>query len=110
MRGFAKTNKEWNIDEEPENEGIAPGKPGWAEQGSDRSRDAQLPENRASMADYLRQGVDVYFYRHDEVPDVPPVAIAVVQDPAYWIDCAESEDVAVLLATQLGLSVTRGIL
>lgn len=53
------------------------------------------------MADYLRQGVDVYFYRHDEVPDVPPVAIAVVQDPAYWIDCAESEDVAVLLATQL---------
>ncbi|MBK3468857.1 MULTISPECIES: hypothetical protein [unclassified Pseudomonas] len=69
-----------------------------------------FPENRASMADYLRQGVDVYFYRHDEVPDVPPVAIAVVQDPAYWIDCAESEDVAVLLATQLGLSVTRGIL
>lgn len=68
-----------------------------------------FPENRASMADYLRQGVEVYFYRQDEVPDVPPVAIAVVQDPGYWIDCAESEDAAVLLTHQLGLTATRGI-
>jgi hypothetical protein len=63
------------------------------------------PENRASMADYLRQGVEVYIYRQDEVPDVPPVAIAVVQDPAYWIECVDSESAALTFAADLGLVV-----
>lgn len=62
-------------------------------------------ETRASMADYLRQGVEVYIYRQDEVPDVPPVAIAVSKDPSYWIDCVESESAALALVANLGLVV-----
>ncbi|MGE8063895.1 hypothetical protein [Pseudomonas sp. NPDC089569] len=65
-----------------------------------------FPESRASMADYLRQGVEVYIYLQDEVSEVPPFAIAVVQDPAYWIDCVESKSAALAYATELGLVVT----
>ncbi|WP_223592808.1 hypothetical protein [Pseudomonas sp. A-R-19] len=64
-----------------------------------------FPETRATMADYLRQGVDLYIYRQDEVPEVPPFALAVVQDPAYWIECVESERSALALAAKLGLNV-----
>ncbi|MNF97878.1 hypothetical protein D3C84_807210 [compost metagenome] len=64
-----------------------------------------FPETRASMADYLRQGVEVYIHRQDEVPDVPPVAIAVSNNTGYWIDCAESESAARTLAAELGLTV-----
>jgi len=64
-----------------------------------------FPETRASMADYLRQGVEVFIYRQDEVPDVPPVAIAVSKNTGYWIDCVESESSARSLAAELGLIV-----
>ena len=64
-----------------------------------------FPETRASMADYLRQGAEVHIYRQDEVPDVPPVALAVSSFPAYWIDCVESESAALALAAKLGLLV-----
>lgn len=67
-----------------------------------------FPETRTSMAEYLRRGVEVYIYRQDEAsPDVPPVAIALIQDPSYWIDCVNSESVAVDLAVSLGLNVVK---
>lgn len=64
-----------------------------------------FPETQASMADFLRQGVEVFIYTQDEVPDVPPVAIAVLQSQGYWIECCESESAAHALATKLGLVV-----
>lgn len=65
-----------------------------------------FPETQASMAEYLRQGAEVFIVRQDEVPDAPPVAIAVLSDPTYWIDCLESEDAALAHAERLGLTIT----
>lgn len=63
------------------------------------------PEIRGSMADFLRQGVEVFFYRQDEVEEVPPVAIAVSRNPGYWIDCVETENAALALVAKLGVTV-----
>lgn len=65
-----------------------------------------FPESRALMADYLRQGVEVFIGRQNEASvDVPPVAISVVENPSFWIDCVESESAALAHAAALGLVV-----
>lgn len=65
-----------------------------------------FPETQASMAEYLRLGAEVFIVRQGEVPDAPPVAIAVLSDPTYWIDCLESEGAALAHAARLGLTIT----
>lgn len=64
-----------------------------------------LPETRASMAEYLRQGAQVCIYPQDEVPEAPPFAIALLQTPEYWFECVDTESAAVTLAAELGLVV-----
>jgi hypothetical protein len=67
-----------------------------------------FPESRALMADYLRQGVEVIIGRQNEASvDVPPVAISVVANPEFWIDCVESESEALAHAAALGLVVVN---
>lgn len=67
-----------------------------------------FPESRALMADYLRQGVEVFIGRQNEASvDVPPVAISVVKDPTFWIDCVDSESAALAHAAALGLVVVN---
>lgn len=64
-----------------------------------------FPETQASMAEHLRLGAEVFIVRQEEVWDAPPVAIAVRNDPGYWIDCLDSEDAAIARAESLGLTV-----
>lgn len=64
-----------------------------------------FPETRASMADYLRQGAQVCIYTQNEVPEAPPIAIALLQTPEYWFECVDTERDAVTLAAELGLVV-----
>ncbi|HFL7937949.1 hypothetical protein IYR97_26150 (plasmid) [Pseudomonas fulva] len=64
-----------------------------------------FPETRASMADYLRQGAQVCIYPQNEVPEAPPVAIALLQTPEYWFECVDTVSAAVTLAAELGLVV-----
>lgn len=68
----------------------------------------ELRSRRSSeeMAPYLAAGAEVVVYRHNEVPDVPPFAIAVA-GTAFWIDCCDTEEEAVTLARSLGLKVNQ---
>lgn len=64
------------------------------------------PEVRKKMAEFLSEGVDVFISRQDETgPDVPPFAIRVCGDPAFWIDCCETAAAAGARARALGLHV-----
>ena len=68
--------------------------------------DEVFPECREAMADYLARGVDVVIYRQHECSvDVPPFAVAPLEDTDFWIDCYESVDDALLEAKNLGLNV-----
>lgn len=67
-----------------------------------------FPESRVLMANYLRQGVEVFIGRQNEASvDVPPVAISIVENPLFWIDCVESESAALAHAAALGLVVVN---
>lgn len=70
--------------------------------------DGATSDCRSEMADYLERKVDVVVYRQNECgPDVPPFAIAVKEDPGFWIDCAETAEAATKLAESLGLRVVE---
>lgn len=65
------------------------------------------PECRVEMTDYLKRGVEVFVRRQTECgDDVPPYSIGVVENPAFWIDCCETEQLAIERAKTLGLHVT----
>lgn len=67
---------------------------------------AVYPECKAQMANYLAVGVEVVVGPQTECgPDVPPIAIAVASDQAFWIDCCETVEVAKSRAQALGLRV-----
>jgi hypothetical protein len=60
------------------------------------------------MQDFLARGVKVFVTRQNECgADVPPYAIRVVEQPEFWIDCAQSVRAATQLAKDLGLNVTK---
>lgn len=63
-----------------------------------------FPETRADMAIYLRSGVQVTVGPQTEAsPDVPPIAISVLADPEFWIDCCDSVEEAHQRIESLGL-------
>ncbi len=65
-----------------------------------------FPECRTEMAEYLEAGVDVVIGLQNECgPDVPPIAIAVAHDQAFWIDCCDTLEAANARALALGLRV-----
>lgn len=62
------------------------------------------------MALYLKAGVDVVIGPQTECgPDVPPIAIAVAADQAFWIDCCDTVELAHAHAEALGLRVVGNI-
>lgn len=64
------------------------------------------PGCRTALADFLARGVAVFVGRQNECgADVPAFAIRVVEQPDFWIDCAESAEAATKLAKALGLKV-----
>ena len=66
------------------------------------------PECKSQMANYLAAGVEVVVGPQTECgPDVPPIAIAVASDPAFWIDCCETVEAAKARAQSLGLRVVE---
>lgn len=66
------------------------------------------PNHRLEMADLLRRGVAVGIGPQRECgPDVPPVAIWVVENPEFWIDCCETVAAAKSYAASLGLPVVH---
>lgn len=69
---------------------------------------AVFPECKAQMANYLAAGVEVVVGPQNECgPDVPPIAISVASDQAFWIDCCETVEKAKMRAQELGLNVVR---
>lgn len=69
---------------------------------------AVIPECKSQMANYLAAGVEVLVGPQTECgPDVPPIAIAVASDPAFWIDCCETVEAAKARAQSLGLRVVE---
>jgi hypothetical protein len=65
-----------------------------------------FPECRSEMALFLEAGVDVVIGKQNACgPDVPPIAIAVAVDQAFWVDCCDTVEKAKALATTLGLRV-----
>lgn len=66
------------------------------------------PECKSQMSDYLASGVEVVIGPQTECgPDVPPIAIAVASDQAFWIDCCETVEAAKTRAQALGLRVVE---
>lgn len=69
-----------------------------------------FPEARAEMSDYLARGVAVGIRPQNECgPDVPPIAIWVVEEPAFWIDCCNTVAEAKAQAEALGLRVVQTV-
>lgn len=67
-----------------------------------------FPECKSQMSDYLASGVRVVIGPQSECgPDVPPIAIAVASDQAFWIDCCETVEAAKARAHALGLRVVE---
>lgn len=67
-----------------------------------------FPEFKAQMSSYLEAGVDVVIGPQTECgPDVPPIAIAVASDQAFWIGCCETVEAAKARAQELGLRVVE---
>lgn len=65
-----------------------------------------FPEFRAAMADFLSRNVAVCIGPQNECgPDVPRIAIWVVEKPSFWIDFCETLEDAVMRAELLGLRV-----
>jgi hypothetical protein len=66
------------------------------------------PGVRDKMGDFLARGVKVIVHRQNETADdVPPYAIAVVDEPDFWIDCRETPEKAAEYARSLGLQVVE---
>lgn len=69
---------------------------------------AVFPDCKAQMSRYLAAGVEVVIGPQTECgPDVPPFAIAVASDQAFWIDCCETVEAAKDRAQELGLIVVE---
>lgn len=69
---------------------------------------AVFPECKSQMSNYLASGVEVVIGPQTECgSDVPPIAIAVASDQAFWIDCCETVDAAKVRALALGLRVVE---
>ncbi len=69
---------------------------------------AVFPECKAQMSSYLAAGVEVVIGPQTECgPDVPPIAIAVASDQAFWIDCCETVESAKARAQALGLRLVE---
>ena len=69
---------------------------------------AVFPDVKAQMEAFLVAGVDVVVGPQTECdPDVPPIAIAVAADQAFWIDCCETVEAANARAQALGLRVVK---
>lgn len=67
-----------------------------------------FPDARPSMADFLARGVAVGIGPQNECgDDVPPIAIWVVERPAFWIDCCATVADAKAKAEFLGLRVVH---
>jgi hypothetical protein len=58
------------------------------------------------MARYLSEGTLIGVCEQRAVGDAPPIAIYVCSDPDFWIDCADSEQDAWVLAKSLGLALS----
>ena len=66
-----------------------------------------FPECRVEMSQFLLAGAEVEIYKQDECgSDVPPYAIAVA-GTAFWIDCCETAEKAILRSGSLGLRVLK---
>jgi hypothetical protein len=69
---------------------------------------AVFPECKAEMTAFLADGAEVIIVRQTECgSDVPPVAIAVASDQAFWIDCCATIEAAKARAHALGLRVVE---
>jgi hypothetical protein len=69
---------------------------------------AVFPECKSQMSNYLASGVEVVIGPQTECGrDVPPIAIAVASDQAFWIDCCETVEAAKARAQALGLRVVE---
>lgn len=64
-----------------------------------------VEDDRATVADYLRRGVDVYVIQNIEVPEVAPFVLVVAESPGFWIECFDTPELARELATKIGLRV-----
>lgn len=65
-----------------------------------------FPECKDQMAKYLSLGVDVIVYRQFECgSDVPPFAVAPVDNHGFWIGCWDTQEQATKEAEKLGLKV-----
>jgi len=60
---------------------------------------------RMEIADYLRRGVEVAIVPNTEVPEAPPFALDVVENPSFWLDCFSSAEEARETAIKVGLRV-----
>lgn len=65
----------------------------------------EVSDSREGVANYLRRGVLVQVVANNEVPEAPPFALDVVENPSFWIGCFDSEAQAVETAMNLGLRV-----
>lgn len=69
---------------------------------------AVFPECKSQMSAYLASGAEVVIGPQTECgSDVPPIAIAVASDQAFWIDCCETVEAAKVRAEALGLRVVE---
>lgn len=66
-----------------------------------------VESSHEEIAEYLRQGVEVFLAPNIEVPEAPPIALAVVGNPEFWIGCFSDEAEAIAIANKIGLAVIR---
>ena len=67
-----------------------------------------FPDARSRMADFLARGVAVGIGPQNECgKDIPPIAIWVVEQPSFWIDCCATTSDAKAKAEALGLRVVH---
>lgn len=57
------------------------------------------------MAQYMIDKADVYIERQTEVPDAPPYAICVLEQPDFWVDCDNTSMAAHITARALGFTI-----
>lgn len=66
----------------------------------------EVNDSKKDVADYLRRGVQVQVVPNDEVPEAPPFALDVVENPSFWIGCFDSKEQATAMALALGLRLS----
>lgn len=68
--------------------------------------DSAFPECRQRIAEYLARGAEVRVFQQTECgSDVPPYAVAPVDDPEFWLGCWDTHELATECAIALGLRV-----